>query len=86
MPEISLESIVVRVLVLIFLGVLTFLIHGIFVNRYLRNQNYMLLGAILPVTAMTIVTAIMTNVWLSLGLIGALSIVRFRTPVKVATN
>ena len=82
MPEISLESIVVRVLVLIFLGVLTFLIHGIFVNRYLRNQNYMLLGAILPVTAMTIVTAIMTNVWLSLGLIGALSIVRFRTPVK----
>jgi len=64
------------------LGFVLFLCHGFFVNPYLKNQNFLLVSIILPITALTIVKAIMTNAWLSLGLIGALSIVRFRTPVK----
>ena len=36
----------------------------------------------LPVTVLLITQAISTNFYLSLGLIGALSIVRYRTPVK----
>ena len=82
MLDYSLTEIAVKGILSASLGALIFLSHGFLVNRYLRNQNYMLLSVILPITAMTIVMAIMTNVWLSLGLIGALSIVRFRTPVK----
>jgi len=64
------------------LGFFLFICHGFFVNAYLKNQNFLLISIILPITALTIVKAIMTNAWLSIGLIGALSIVRFRTPVK----
>ena len=56
--------------------------HGLLLNPYLRNQNFLLMSAVLPVVTLTVVTAIMTNAWLSLGLVGALSIVRYRTPVK----
>ena len=82
MLELSLKETALKVVVVAILGLVVFLFHGFFVNRYLRNQNYIFLSAILPITSLTIVSAIMTNVWLSLGLIGALSIVRFRTPVK----
>ena len=37
---------------------------------------------ILPVVALVITTVISTNIVLSLGMIGALSIIRYRTPVK----
>tara|TARA_Y100001968_G_C19374519_1_gene726891 strand:- start:15 stop:515 length:501 start_codon:yes stop_codon:yes gene_type:complete len=36
----------------------------------------------LPATILVVVTVIKTNIFLALGMVGALSIVRYRTPVK----
>lgn len=64
------------------LGGLVFLAHGFFLNSYLRNQNMFLTAFILPPIALVITTAIATSFYLALGMIGALSIIRYRTPVK----
>ena len=63
---------------------LIYLIHGFFLNRYLLIQNNLLISIILPTVALVITRAISTNFFLSLGMIGALSIIRYRTPVKSA--
>ena len=50
--------------------------------NYLNNETHRSVSFILPAISFTIVTAISSNLFLSLGLIGALSIIRYRTPVK----
>ena len=50
-------------------------------KRYLRRD----LGLVLPVICLTtllVITVVKSSLALSLGLVGALSIVRFRTPIK----
>ncbi len=63
---------------------------GIFVNislilsgqRWAKNFTYSMTCCILPITSMVITKVISGNIALSLGMVGALSIVRFRHPVK----
>ena len=63
---------------------------GIFVNialiysgqRWAKNFSYVLTCCILPMTSLVITKTISGNIALSLGMVGALSIVRFRHPVK----
>ncbi|MDC0435757.1 DUF4956 domain-containing protein [Pelagibacteraceae bacterium] len=50
--------------------------------KYFRDKFHLYIGLILPVLGFTITTVIGTNLALSLGMIGALSIIRFRTPVR----
>ena len=50
--------------------------------KFLINRSSIFLTLMLPVTVLLVTQAIATNFYLSLGLIGALSIVRYRTPVK----
>jgi len=52
------------------------------VFRFLLNRTTVFLALMLPVIILLITQAISTNFYLSLGLIGALSVVRYRTPVK----
>jgi hypothetical protein len=50
-------------------------------NRYLRRD----LGLVLPIVCLTtllVISVVKSSLALSLGLVGALSIVRFRTPIK----
>lgn len=49
---------------------------------WLRNYSQYLVFGLLPITGYIITSVISTNIALSLGMVGALSIVRFRTPVK----
>ena len=63
-------------------GLSIYISHSIFLNRYLSNQNNLLTAIILPPIIYIITLAISTDLFLSLGMIGALSIVRYRTPVK----
>lgn len=49
---------------------------------WLRNYSQYLVFALLPITGYIITSVISNNIALSLGMVGALSIVRFRTPVK----
>jgi hypothetical protein len=84
MPEISNISIIIPVIVCSISGILIYLVHGFFLNRYLLIQNNLMISIILPTVALVITRAISTNFFLSLGMIGALSIIRYRTPVKSA--
>lgn len=49
---------------------------------WLRNYSQYLVFSILPITGFIITSVISNNIALSLGMVGALSIVRFRTPIK----
>ena len=51
-------------------------------QAWLRNYSQYLVFSILPITGYIITSVISNNIALSLGMVGALSIVRFRTPVK----
>lgn len=64
------------------LGLIVFLSHSYFLNQYLRTKNNLALALMLPMITAVITKTISTNLFLSLGMIGALSIIRYRTPVK----
>ena len=64
------------------LGIAISLSHSFSGNIWLRQRNYMMLSMILPVVALVITKAISSNIFLSLGMIGALSIIRYRAPIK----
>ncbi len=49
---------------------------------WLKNYSQYLVFSLLPITGYIITSVISNNIALSLGMVGALSIVRFRTPVK----
>ena len=51
-------------------------------QRWAKNFSYSMTCCILPMTSLVITQVIAGNIALSLGMVGALSIVRFRHPVK----
>jgi len=54
----------------------------LFLERWLLSYSQLLIAIFLPAVSYLITSIISSNIALSLGMIGALSIVRFRTPVK----
>ena len=84
MTEITNVSIIIPVLFCSLSGLLTYLTHGFLLNRYLLIENNLIISILLPAIALVITKAIASNFFLSLGMIGALSIIRYRTPVKSA--
>ena len=77
----TLVSIPEKTLLVLGLGIVLLVCHS-FNFKFLVNRGTIYLSLMLPVTVLLITQAISTNFYLSLGLIGALSIVRYRTPVK----
>jgi len=82
LPEISLDTLLWNFLLCV---VLSFILCWHFnirsKKRYLRRD----LGLVLPVICLTtllVISVVKSSLALSLGLVGALSIVRFRTPIK----
>ena len=73
---------VYSVLVSLILGLLTYIVAGLTFNRSMLSSMNLLVAAMLPAIALTITGSIASNFSLSLGMIGALSIVRYRTPIK----
>ncbi len=63
-------------------GLIVTYIHSKFSYKWLRNNFNIYVGITLPVIGLVITTVIGSNIALSIGMIGALSIVRFRNPVK----
>ncbi len=63
-------------------GLIVTYIHSKFSYKWLRNNFNIYVGIVLPVIGLVITTVIGTNIALSIGMIGALSIVRFRTPIR----
>ena len=63
-------------------GLIVTFIHSKFSYKWLRNNFNLYVGITLPVIGLVITTVIGSNIALSIGMIGALSIVRFRTPIR----
>lgn len=76
------DIIILKVLIVSLLGLILFVVHSFTLHNYLRNRSFIVTSMILPAVALVITTVISKNIVLSLGMIGALSIIRYRTPVK----
>ena len=63
-------------------GLVVTYVHSKFSYKWLRNNFNIYVGITLPVIGLVITTVIGSNIALSIGMIGALSIVRFRTPIR----
>ncbi|NKB44365.1 MAG: DUF4956 domain-containing protein [Alphaproteobacteria bacterium] len=77
----DIQTVVLNLFAVSAMGAVLFLVHGFTLNPYLRHQNTLLTSIMLPPTALVITSVIASNFFLSLGMIGALSIIRYRTPV-----
>ena len=80
--QLTLSSVVICLFVTMLIALYIFLLYRIVTRKtfYSKNFNISLVGVAL-ITAAIIVT-IQSNIVISLGMVGALSIVRFRTAVK----
>ena len=63
-------------------GLLIFITLVIVKQRWARTYHTLITYLLLPLVAYVITNVISNNLALSLGMIGALSIIRFRNPVK----
>ena len=75
------EAMLFKAVIVLLLGITMLFVHSRSF-KFLMNKSTIFLSMMLPVTIMLLTQTIATNLYLSLGLIGALSIVRYRTPVK----
>src|SRR6056300_1641973 len=82
LPELSIDGLIWNFLICILLSlVLCWHFNTRAKKRYMRRD----LGLVLPVICLTtllVISVVKSSLALSLGLVGALSIVRFRTPIK----
>jgi len=75
------NEVIIKAIVLSFMCLSITLVHSI-TYRYLLNKTFIFTSLMLAPLVLAVTTVIATNLYLSLGMIGALSIVRYRTPVK----
>ena len=81
----SRDPLYISILNLVFSALLGYLLGLIYINFGKTISNRESLANIFPIltlTTMIVITVVKSSLALSLGLVGALSIVRFRTPVK----
>lgn len=80
--NLSIQSILLILLVSCFIGIYIFFVYKLFSKSafYSKDLNITLAGIVIIVSAMMI--AMQASLIVSLGMVGALSIVRFRTAVK----
>ena len=80
--ELSLESIIFNILVSAALGIFIFLSYMITHKGTIYSKKFNASLVVMTVLTGTVMTVIGNNIALSLGMVGALSIVRFRTAIK----
>lgn len=84
--DIAISKIVITLMISFFVGLFIYMLYKRIFSGilYSKSFNVSLIGMTL-ITSMVII-AINSNLVLSLGMVGALSIVRFRTPIKDPTD
>ncbi|MBQ7218451.1 MAG: DUF4956 domain-containing protein [Ruminococcus sp.] len=80
--ELSLESIIFNILVAAVLGIFIFVSYMITHRGTIYSKKFNVSLVVMTVLTGTVMTVIGNNIALSLGMVGALSIVRFRTAIK----
>lgn len=84
--DLSTSGIVVAIAMSIVLGLFIYFIYRISARGGFYNRNFNRSLATLPVITAAIMLAMQSNLVISLGMVGALSIVRFRNAVKDAAD
>ncbi|WP_160724528.1 DUF4956 domain-containing protein [Bacillus sp. USDA818B3_A] len=80
--SISIVDALIGLLVAFALGLFIFMIYKKTFTGVIYSQTFNISLIIMTMTTSLIIVGISSNVLLSLGMVGALSIVRFRTPIK----
>ena len=80
--SITTVTIVTVLLMVLFLAVYEFFIYRFVSHRSFYNKSFNITIAILPFFISTIIMCLQSNIIITLGTIGALAIIRFRTAVK----
>jgi uncharacterized membrane protein YhiD involved in acid resistance len=80
--ELSLSGLIVTMLVALFCSLLIYFTYRYFYRGVVYNENFNLLIVMVTMVTTLIIMTIGSNIVLSLGMVGALSIVRFRAAVK----
>ena len=78
----NISSILVALVAALALGILIFLVYRRFYTGVIYSRTFAVTLVGMTVLTCMVTLAISTNVVISLGMVGALSIVRFRTAVK----
>lgn len=78
----STSIIIAVLLVVLLLSVYEFLVYRLVSHRAFYNRSFNISIAILPFFISTIILCLQSNIVITLGTIGALAIIRFRTAVK----
>ena len=80
--DISKMTILIIMLVAIIMGIYIFIVYRLAVNNEFYSKDFNRTVALIVVVTAAVVLAIQSNLVISLGMVGALSIVRFSTAVK----
>ncbi len=80
--SLTLESFFMSILAAFICGMIVYFVYRYFYKGVIYNNNFNILLVMTSMITCFIVIVISSNVVLSLGMVGALSIVRFRTAVK----
>ena len=80
--DITPQRIIIVLLVALVLGLYVFVIYRMAVNNEFYSKDFNRTIVLMAVVTAGIVLAIQSNLVISLGMVGALSIVRFRTAIK----
>lgn len=82
LKEITIEMMIFILLLTLLLSFFIFLVYRFTVKDIPYSKGYVLAMCMVSVVTSAIVLAVQSNIVISLGMVGALSIVRFRTAVK----
>ena len=80
--SVTTTTIVTVLLMVLFLAVYEFVVYRFVSHRSFYNKSFNITIAILPFFISTIILCLQSNIIITLGTIGALAIIRFRTAVK----
>ena len=85
LPEITPTNITDMAINLAFCVVASFVLRSLYVNKSISLSGKFHIGTVIPILSIVtflVIMVVKSSLALSLGLVGALSIVRFRTPIK----
>lgn len=80
--SIDIETVILNLFLTTVFAVFIFFVYRIITQKTFYSKNFNISLIIMAIITAAIITTIQSNVVLSLGMVGALSIVRFRTAVK----
>ncbi len=78
----NLESIIITMTITLVISVYIFFIYRIYTRKTFYSKGFNISLSLLAILTAAIIISVQTSIVISLGMVGALSIVRFRTAIK----